>query len=144
MRQTLAINEASFGKDHPDVATALNNLARLLQATNHLAEAGPLMRRTLEVFVKVTRATGHPHPDLESVLGNYHILLEEMGDTQAQVADKLNDLLAPAGLTMQQPAEVPAAPVSAPSAPFVFSSASYSSFTFSIHFPGTKRLRSKT
>ena len=30
-RRALAIDEASYGKDHPDVATALNNLAQLLQ-----------------------------------------------------------------------------------------------------------------
>ncbi|NBO66785.1 MAG: tetratricopeptide repeat protein, partial [Acidobacteria bacterium] len=45
MRRALAIDEASFGKDHPDVARDLNNLAGLLQATNRLAEAEPLMRR---------------------------------------------------------------------------------------------------
>lgn len=41
----LAINEQSFGSDHPNVAVDLNNLARLLRATNRLAEAEPLMCR---------------------------------------------------------------------------------------------------
>ena len=31
MRRALAIVEASFGPDHPEVATDLNNLAELLQ-----------------------------------------------------------------------------------------------------------------
>ena len=31
MRRALKIDEASFGPDHPDVATDLNNLAQLLQ-----------------------------------------------------------------------------------------------------------------
>ena len=43
MRRALDIYEQSFGKDHPDVAIPLNNLATLLQATNRLGEAEPLM-----------------------------------------------------------------------------------------------------
>ncbi len=41
MRRALAIDEQSYGKDHPNVATDLNNLAQLLQTTNRLAEAEP-------------------------------------------------------------------------------------------------------
>jgi len=37
MRRALAIDEASYGPDHPDVAIDLNNLAQLLQATDRLA-----------------------------------------------------------------------------------------------------------
>ena len=32
MRRALAIDEASYGPEHPDVAIHLNNLAQLLQA----------------------------------------------------------------------------------------------------------------
>jgi len=42
MRRTLAIHERSLGPEHPDVATGLNNLAQLLEATNRMAEAEPL------------------------------------------------------------------------------------------------------
>ena len=38
-RRALAIDEQSYGPDHPRVAIDLNNLAALLQATNRLAEA---------------------------------------------------------------------------------------------------------
>ncbi|MFN7999619.1 MAG: tetratricopeptide repeat protein [Acidobacteriota bacterium] len=41
--------EQSFGPEHPKVATGLNNLAQLLQDTNHLAEAEPLLRRALKL-----------------------------------------------------------------------------------------------
>jgi hypothetical protein len=41
MRRALAIDEQSFGKDHPNVALRLNTLAQLLKDTNHLAEAEP-------------------------------------------------------------------------------------------------------
>jgi tetratricopeptide (TPR) repeat protein len=48
-RRALAIDEKSYGPDHPDVATDLNNLAELLRATNRLAEAEPMYRRALEI-----------------------------------------------------------------------------------------------
>jgi len=40
--QALAIDEASFGPDYPNVAIRLNNLAVLLEATNRLSNAEPL------------------------------------------------------------------------------------------------------
>ena len=49
MRRALAIAEGSYGPDHPDVAATLNNLAGLLQDTNRLGEAEPLMRRALAI-----------------------------------------------------------------------------------------------
>ena len=63
MRRALAIDEKSFGPDHPDVATDLNNLALLLQATNRLAEAEPLMRRALAIDEK---SFGPDHPEVAS------------------------------------------------------------------------------
>ena len=42
-RRALAIDEASLGPEHPDVATGLNNLALLFNDTNRLAEAEPLL-----------------------------------------------------------------------------------------------------
>lgn len=59
MRRALAIDEQSFGPEHPEVATNLNNLAQLLQDTNRLAEAEPLMRRALDIF---TASLGDEHP----------------------------------------------------------------------------------
>ena len=45
----------------PAVAIDLNNLAQLLQATNRLAEAEPLMRRALAID---EAAYGPDHPDV--------------------------------------------------------------------------------
>ena len=61
MRRALAIDEASFGPDHPDVASDLNNLAQLLQDTNRLAEAEPLMRRALAID---EASFGPEHPNV--------------------------------------------------------------------------------
>jgi hypothetical protein len=54
-RRALAIDEATFGPNHPDVARDLNNLAQLLRATYRLGEAEPLMRRALAIFISFER-----------------------------------------------------------------------------------------
>ncbi len=60
LRRALAIDEESYGAEHPNVAIRLNNLAQLLQATNRLAEAEPLMRRALAIFEQ-SYGTEAPH-----------------------------------------------------------------------------------
>ena len=69
-RRSLAIDERSYGPDHPNVARHLNNLASLLQATNRLGEAEPMMRRALAID---ERSYGLDHPnvaiDLNSLAG---------------------------------------------------------------------------
>jgi hypothetical protein len=96
----LAIWEQSLGFDHPNVASALNNLAQLLQATNRLEEAELPMRRHVEIFLKFTRATGHPHPHLNVALDNYAALLQAMGRSDAEVWEELNDLLGRYGMSL--------------------------------------------
>ncbi|MFI5457438.1 MAG: tetratricopeptide repeat protein [Isosphaerales bacterium] len=71
-RRALAIKEASYGPDHPDVATALNNLALLLKATNRLAEAESLYRRALAI---AEESYGPDHPDVARDLNNLSVLL---------------------------------------------------------------------
>jgi tetratricopeptide (TPR) repeat protein len=71
-RRTLAIGEAILGKDHPEVAIRLNNLAQLLRATNRLAEAEPLMRRALAID---EASFGENHPTVAIRLSNLAALL---------------------------------------------------------------------
>ncbi len=66
-QQALAIDEASLGKDRPDVATDLNNLAALYKATNRLSEAEPLYKRALEIWEK---SLGKEHPQVAAGLNN--------------------------------------------------------------------------
>ncbi|MBI3948720.1 MAG: tetratricopeptide repeat protein [Armatimonadetes bacterium] len=73
MRRALAINEESFGPEHPNVAIRLNNLAALLQATNRLAEAEPLMRRALAIE---EGSFGPEHPNVAIHLNNLAQLLQ--------------------------------------------------------------------
>jgi tetratricopeptide (TPR) repeat protein len=84
-RRALAIDEASFGPNHPDVAGNLNNLAQLLKATNRLAAAEPLMQRVLAILVDFERKAGHPHPHRDDALGNYVGLLAAMGKSEAEI-----------------------------------------------------------
>ncbi len=71
MCRALAIDEQSFGKDHPNVARDLKSLAALLQATNRLGEAEPLMHRALEIFEK---SLGPDHPRTQTVRENLEAL----------------------------------------------------------------------
>ena len=71
MRRALAINEQSYGDQHPNVARDFNNLARLLQATNRLTEAEPLMRLALAIFVA---SLGADHPNSKVVRENLELL----------------------------------------------------------------------
>jgi len=80
MRRALDIDEASFGSQHPDVAIDLNNLALLLQATNRLFEAEPLMRRAAEIF---ERSLGPDHPNTKIVQGNLAVLLAMIASQNA-------------------------------------------------------------
>jgi nephrocystin-3 len=100
MRRGLAIDERSFGPDHPNVALDLSNLTHLLQGANRLAEAEPLMRRQLEILLKFTCATGHQHPHLLDAVNTYAGLLHQMGMSQEQVREKVEDLLAVYGLSL--------------------------------------------
>ena len=74
MRRALAIDEQSYGKDHPKVARDLNNLAQLLQATNRLSEAEPLMRRVVTICRK---SLGENHPNVAIALNNLAGLLKD-------------------------------------------------------------------
>ncbi|MEA2562843.1 MAG: hypothetical protein QOH06_4347 [Acidobacteriota bacterium] len=73
MRRALDMDEASFGSQHPKVATDLNNLAQLLQATDRLSEAEPLMRRALDIDVA---SSGSEHPKVAIRLNNLAHLLQ--------------------------------------------------------------------
>jgi Tetratricopeptide repeat len=95
MRRALAIFENSLGKDHPNVAVQLNNLAQLLKATNRLAESEALTRRMIVILVNFTVSTKHPHPHLNDAVNNYGGLLMGMGDTEALAREKIAKIMEP-------------------------------------------------
>jgi hypothetical protein len=64
---TLAIDEAIYGPDHPEVAIDLNNLAGLLQSRRHYSEARRLLERALMIC---EQSLGSNHPDTRLVREN--------------------------------------------------------------------------
>ena len=72
-RRSLAIDEESYGQNHPRVAIRLNNLAQLLKATNRVSEAEPLMHRALAID---EASYGQNHPRVAIDLNNLASLLQ--------------------------------------------------------------------
>ena len=72
-QQRHALAEATALANAKLVAVASNNLAQLLQRTNRLGEAEPLMRRALEIDVT---AFGKHHPTVATDLNNLATLLQ--------------------------------------------------------------------
>ena len=60
LRDCLRLHEANSGPNSPAVAVVLNNLALVLEATNRLAEAEPLMRRAWRSTSGLTVRTTPP------------------------------------------------------------------------------------
>src|SRR5215470_12023211 len=66
-QRVLAIREKEQGPDHPDVATALNNLALLYLAHGRYLEAEPHFKRSLAIR---EQALGPDHPNVGASLNN--------------------------------------------------------------------------
>jgi tetratricopeptide (TPR) repeat protein len=74
LRRALAIDEASFGSDHPRVAQSLNNLAYVLRQINRLGEAEQLYRRALAID---EANFGRDDPEVAIDLNNLALLLQD-------------------------------------------------------------------
>jgi tetratricopeptide (TPR) repeat protein len=102
MRRAVAVAEAGFGRQHLRVATALNNLAQLLQDTQRLDEAETCMRRALTID---EARLGREHPGVALRLNNLALLLKAT-DRAAEAEPLLRRALAidEARLGQQHPA----------------------------------------
>ena len=60
------------------MAIRLSNLANLLQDTNRIDEAEPLMRRSLDMLEIFRSQTGYEHPHFQMFKGNYTALQQAM------------------------------------------------------------------
>jgi tetratricopeptide (TPR) repeat protein len=49
----LAIREKALGRDHPDVANSLNNLAGLYWSQGRYTDAEPLYQRSIAIWERV-------------------------------------------------------------------------------------------
>ncbi|MBE9005109.1 tetratricopeptide repeat protein [Fortiea sp. LEGE XX443] len=77
--RALAIREKVLGKEHPDVASSLNNLALLYDSQGNYQQAEPLYLRSLAILEKVL---GKEHPDVASSLNNLAELYRTQGNYQ--------------------------------------------------------------
>jgi tetratricopeptide (TPR) repeat protein len=73
IRRALAVEEGSFGLNHPNVATCLNNLATLLHETSRLKEAESIYRRALAIY---ERSFGPNDARVATCLNNLAQLLQ--------------------------------------------------------------------
>jgi tetratricopeptide (TPR) repeat protein len=67
---------SALRRDHPNVGSALNNLAALYESQGHYAEAEPLYRRWLAIYEKWG---GPDHPDVALSLNNLAELYRKQG-----------------------------------------------------------------
>lgn len=74
VRNALRLREIKLGPNDPAVATALNNLALLLQPMNRWEEAESLMRRALDID---EQSFGAEHPNVARDLNNLATLLHD-------------------------------------------------------------------
>jgi len=71
-----------LGREHPNVAQSLNNLAELYQAQGNYSQAQPLYQRSLAIREK---ALGKEHPNVAQSLNNLAELYQAQGNySQAQ------------------------------------------------------------
>jgi tetratricopeptide (TPR) repeat protein len=75
-QRALLLREQALGLDHPNVAIALNNLARLYGDQGHYAEAEPLYKRALAIS---EQALGPDHPNVATALNNLAALYWAQG-----------------------------------------------------------------
>lgn len=75
-RESLALREQALGKDHPEVATSVHNLAWLLRTQGAYDTARPLFERALAIREK---ALGPDHPQVATSLNHLALLLFDEG-----------------------------------------------------------------
>jgi len=81
--RALATSEALYGPEHPQVATALNNLGVVLRGLGDLAGARAAFERALAIKEAVY---GPNHPEVAGTLTNLGDVLEELGDLAGEQA----------------------------------------------------------
>ena len=75
-KEALKVAKNTFGSNHPDVATSLNNLAALYHNQGKYAEAEPMYKRSLAIYEK---ALGPDHLRVAASLNNLAELYRQIG-----------------------------------------------------------------
>ena len=77
LKRELAINERTYGPDHPEVAKTLNNLGAAYCSLGDYAKQRDMLERALAIK---ERAYGRDHPEVAITLGNLGDLYRVLGD----------------------------------------------------------------
>ena len=77
LERALALEEKTFGPEHPRVSSSLSNLALLLKDLGDAVGARPLLERALAIAEKTF---GPEHPNVAVCLSNLAAVLQELGD----------------------------------------------------------------
>ena len=80
LERALAVDEAAYGPDHPDVGPALNNLAATLLDLGQPEAARSLLERALAI---TEAAYGPDHPTVAIALNNLAATLRDLGQPEA-------------------------------------------------------------
>ncbi|HKY36422.1 MAG TPA: tetratricopeptide repeat protein [Polyangiaceae bacterium] len=99
-QRALAMKEVLLGKEHPALAVSLHNLGRCYGDLHQYDEAEPLVRRQLEILLRMTAANGRPHPQLQDTINDYADVLEGMGLSRDQIQAQVNEKLKSFGLSV--------------------------------------------
>ena len=77
LERALALGEATFGPDHPNVAAVLSDLAMVLLDLGDAAGARPLSERAVAIG---EAASGPDHPIVATMLSDLAMVLLDLGD----------------------------------------------------------------
>jgi CHAT domain-containing protein/Flp pilus assembly protein TadD len=77
LKEALRIRQKILGREHPDTATSLNNLAAIYLTMADYAKAELLYKEALEIRQKIF---GQEHPDTATSLNNLANLYQDTGD----------------------------------------------------------------
>lgn len=91
--RTLAIAQKILGKEHPELATSLENLAILYQVQGNYQQVEPLLQRALVILEKVR---GKEHPEIARILNNlaqvYQVQEKVLGKENPDIVSTLHGL----------------------------------------------------
>ena len=83
-RQNLALDERVLGPNHPDLASTLNNIARVMVEQRKFREALPLLTRSTNIYLAQREDT---HDDLAFIFSNLALAKRGIGDDAGAEAD---------------------------------------------------------
>jgi tetratricopeptide (TPR) repeat protein len=75
-KEAVRVAEATFGPEHHNVATSLNNLAEIYRHQGNFAEAEPLYKRAVNIDEKTL---GPDHTEVAATLTNLAALYNDQG-----------------------------------------------------------------